>query len=226
MQHTEDKNTKHKETFSPAKKGDSSVRQAILASGLALFSQYGYTKTSIREIATRAKTTIPMIYYYFDNKQGLYTYLLQECTNHLLQSITPKQPIPPQATVTDRLKWGLESFLTFCQQNRSEIQLIFGVWFGGELPPGAPSVVNVYLEMVRRIAALLEEGVKRGEFRPVDCWESSQALVGIMTNFVARMLIGDESFDPASHAQQTTDLLIRGLGKQQFTKEQFTTQRR
>ena len=195
------------------------VKQAITRAGLELFAKHGYAQTSVRDIVSMAGTTLPMIYYYFESKQGLYTYILQQSALHLLQSMDPKQG-NMDASATQRLEAGVSSFLRFCQDNRAEVQLTFGAWFGGDLPPDGPSVISVYEKMVEQIVLLLQSGIDAGEFRPLDVWEAGQALIGIMTNFVARMLVGNETFDPVTQSKQTLELLVRGLdSKTRCTEE-------
>ncbi|NMB24980.1 MAG: TetR/AcrR family transcriptional regulator [Firmicutes bacterium] len=192
---------------------ESPVKQAISSAGLELFARQGYAQTSVREIVSMAGTTLPMIYYYFESKQGLYTYILQQSALHLLQSMDPKQGGIDTAygSATQRLEAGVSSFLRFCQENRAEVQLVFAAWFGGDLPPEGPSVITVYEKMVEQIVLLLQSGIDSGEFRTLDVWEAGQALIGIMTNFVARILVGNETFDPVSQSHQTVELLVRGL---------------
>ena len=72
-------------------------------------------------------------------------------------------------------------------------------------------MVDVYMKMVNQIVTLLQAGIDSGEFRSMDIWEASQAIVGIMTNFVARMLVGDETFDPVVYSKNTVELLVKGL---------------
>ena len=186
------------------------VKQAIAAAGLELFAHNGFAQTSVREIVGMADTTLPMIYYYFGSKQGLYTYILQESAHHLMQSMAPGLT-EQSLSAKERLEAGIASFLRFCQSNRAEVQLIFSAWFGGELPPDGPSLVDVYMKMVNQIVTLLQAGIDSGEFRSMDIWEASQAIVGIMTNFVARMLVGDETFDPVVYSKNTVELLVKGL---------------
>ena len=53
-----------------------SHKQIILKKAAVLFSQKGYERTSMREIAEQAGITKPAIYYHFKNKQALFEELL------------------------------------------------------------------------------------------------------------------------------------------------------
>jgi AcrR family transcriptional regulator len=55
----------------PAQGTGSDTRDRILESALDLFSEHGYDKTSLREIADQVKVTKAALYYYFPSKQEI-----------------------------------------------------------------------------------------------------------------------------------------------------------
>ncbi|NLK08975.1 MAG: TetR/AcrR family transcriptional regulator [Firmicutes bacterium] len=189
---------------------ESPVKEAISSAALELFAQNGFGQTSVRDIVNKAGTTLPMVYYYFDSKQGLYSYILRQAAARLLDSTDPDQT-RKSLTAIERLETGIASFIHFCQANEAEVQLIFQAWFAGDLPPDGPSIIGIYEKMVRQIAAILQSGIESGEFRELDIWEASQALIGIMTNYVARILVGNEAFRPVEQSQRIVELLAKGL---------------
>lgn len=213
------------------------VNARIIAAATQLFARQGYANTSVREIAEAANTTVPMLYYYFNSKEGLYLHILEEGVRSFLNAIPDYNAIPARKaqpggnagtaehrpedahdsastasiSAKDALTCALASIVSFCQVNRVTIELIFESWFTCGCPAGAPRVEHVYSVMVQRFAAILELGIKRGEFRQVDVWMAAQHIVGMVTNIIARHLIGDEGFDPQKTAQDIVDLLVRGL---------------
>ena len=56
----------------PAVADSSSTRQRLLHTGLRLFAQHGYAKTSTRAIAEHAQANVAAISYHFGDKAGLY----------------------------------------------------------------------------------------------------------------------------------------------------------
>jgi TetR/AcrR family transcriptional regulator, regulator of cefoperazone and chloramphenicol sensitivity len=52
--------------------GPEDARQRLLAAGLRLFAQQGFSKTSTRELAEAATVNVASISYYFGDKAGLY----------------------------------------------------------------------------------------------------------------------------------------------------------
>src|SRR3954467_12244936 len=53
------------------------TREEILAVATREFAEHGYSGARVDEIAERTRTTKRMLYYYFANKEGLYTAVLE-----------------------------------------------------------------------------------------------------------------------------------------------------
>src|SRR5215471_20203055 len=54
------------------------VRQNIIGAARALFAEKGYSGSTVDEIVVKARTTKPMLYYYFGNKEGLFAAVLED----------------------------------------------------------------------------------------------------------------------------------------------------
>jgi len=63
------------------------VRDRILKVAVKLFAENGYTGTSVNQIVNLAGTTKPMLYYYFQNKEGLYRELILAFYKHVRQHL-------------------------------------------------------------------------------------------------------------------------------------------
>ncbi|NLI96759.1 MAG: helix-turn-helix transcriptional regulator, partial [Synergistaceae bacterium] len=56
---------------------DDTVKERLLSAAGALFSQKGYDRTSVREIARAAGANAAAVSYYFGGKEGLYRAVLE-----------------------------------------------------------------------------------------------------------------------------------------------------
>ncbi len=65
------------------------ARNRLLDAALELFSEQGFAKTSIREIAQTAQTNVAAISYYFGDKAGLYRSVFSDPRTN--------PPVPPEA---------------------------------------------------------------------------------------------------------------------------------
>jgi TetR/AcrR family transcriptional regulator, regulator of cefoperazone and chloramphenicol sensitivity len=63
------------------------ARECLIRVALVLFAKQGFSKTSIRAIATAAKTNVAAVSYYFGDKAGLYRAVFLECCGPVEASI-------------------------------------------------------------------------------------------------------------------------------------------
>lgn len=62
-------------------------KDRIIDVAIDLFSKRGFKGTSIRDIASAAETSIPNIYHYFGNKEGLLLAILQRSSEDILRQL-------------------------------------------------------------------------------------------------------------------------------------------
>src|SRR5712692_5673354 len=81
-------------------------RQRILEAASRVFSDRGYDRASIDQIAAEAGITKPVIYHHFDSKQELYIALLELYRGELLACIGRRAGA--EGTPETRLRAGFE----------------------------------------------------------------------------------------------------------------------
>jgi AcrR family transcriptional regulator len=62
----------------PSRPDGKRVRRNIIDAARALFAERGYSGAKVEEIVIRARTTKPMIYYYFGSKERLFAAVLED----------------------------------------------------------------------------------------------------------------------------------------------------
>jgi AcrR family transcriptional regulator len=150
----------------------------LLASALELFVERGFAATRLEDIAARAGVSKATLYLYYENKE------------ELLKAVVRGGILPAIAHAEARLKDfpGDSSALLAA--------VIQGVWaeVGKTLLTGIPKLILAeagnfpelarfyHDEVIQRamslLSAILERGVRRGEFRRVDVAPTARALVG------------------------------------------------
>jgi AcrR family transcriptional regulator len=185
------------------------VRRRIEESALRLFAEKGYAATSLREIAQAARTTKPMIYYYFGSKEGLFATTLGERLQALADAIDRESR--PTDQPTDRLRAFADAYLRFFQSQEPHIALVLREVFG----LGADIMAEFGRTLDRRITARLRdvigEGVQAGIFRPADVEACAVAVMGILNMFILRRVFNDVPIDREAAVKQVIDCYIGGL---------------
>lgn len=152
------------------------IREELMRAALKLFTQRGYTATTVRELVLEAGATKPALYYYFGSKEGLFLELMRTHFGRLEAVVDLYRK--GEGSVRKRLTAMMDSGFSYVQQERDFIRLMHAVYFG---PPGQAPYFDFdayhqrYHDLITR---LLEEGVERGEFRPGNSGDMAWVLLG------------------------------------------------
>jgi AcrR family transcriptional regulator len=102
-----------------------------------LFGQRGYNDVSMEEIAAAAGVSKPMVYAYFESKEGLFLACVELATTQLIGTV--EQLTPPDLPQDVRLWRGLLAVFTFIEEHRESWMLLYphGPQSGGPFAAGA-----------------------------------------------------------------------------------------
>jgi AcrR family transcriptional regulator len=194
----------------PASDSDSlDVRDRIEASALKLFSEKGYAGTSLREIAEAARTTKPMIYYYFGSKEGLFASTL----GSRLQEFGDAVDAATQADddPCDKIRQFADSYLRYFQSQEPHIAFVLREVFGLGADIMAEFGRSLDQRIVARLKRVLSEGVAREVFRPCDVESCTVAIMGILNMFILRRVFNDVPIDREAAVDQVMSFYVEGL---------------
>jgi AcrR family transcriptional regulator len=189
--------------------------QELLDAALDLFVERGFTATRLDDVAARAGVSKGTLYLYFANKEELFKAVVRESMI----------PVIGEA----------EGMIDQYQGNSAVLfqQILLGWWerIGSTKVSGItklimaesgnfPEVANFYYEEVisrvnRLMIRLLEQGIARGEFRPIDV---SQAMHVVVAPMVMLMMWNhsfgacrSDQISPEAYLQSYIDIFLRGL---------------
>ena len=187
----------------------------ILDAALKVFVDRGYHATRLEDVGAAAGVTKGTIYLYFRNKESLFTQVVQSTIEPFLTEA--EETLAGHAGSAAELLDGL-SKQYWEKLGRDKMALISRLM----QVEGAnfPELSNFYVEKVlyrgrRLVTQILQYGVARGEFHPVDPLCFSEALFAII-ELASTQAYGFRSHDPA-RADSTAlvhvgvELLVRGV---------------
>lgn len=185
------------------------VRARIVIAAVDLFGQKGYAGTSLREIAELARTTKPMIYYYFRSKEGLYLSTLGDLLQPLASALD--RAVTPEGTAVERLRAFCDGYLAYFQAREPHIAFIVREVFGlgGEVTGEFGRTIDGRLRA--RVRRIITDGIERGQFRATDVEMSTTAITGILNMFIIRRVFGNHSLDREAAVEQVVDYYVEGL---------------
>jgi AcrR family transcriptional regulator len=136
-------------------------RERILTEMIELFRERNFRDVTLDALAERLKVTKPFIYQYFDSKQHLLATVYERGAQQLLASI--EGYLDNKAPAAKRLHDFVRSFALQNIENRA-ISVVFSQE-EGELPPKALEAIRaIHRQFDTKLASLIEDGIKSGEF--------------------------------------------------------------
>jgi AcrR family transcriptional regulator len=107
---------------------DNPIAHRIFEAAVRLFARKGYAAASTREIVEEAGVTKPMLYYYFESKEGLCRAMLDHYLNPFHERL--RQIMESSGPARERLVEVVWAYLDFCRQNMDFARLFYALYFG------------------------------------------------------------------------------------------------
>ena len=186
-------------------------RQQILDAALMLFTQKGYSATTVREIVRAAGVTAPSLYYYFGNKEGLFLELMQaHCA--MIDSALEKQ-IDASASASDRLKWLVDIIFLHVIEDKNFFRLMFSIYYGP--PQGAPycDFIVYHVKFHAAIKTIIEQGIAANEFLPGNAGHMTWIIRGVVQLAMEEQVKEDRDKIDRQGLQHILDLIIARFKK-------------
>jgi TetR/AcrR family transcriptional regulator len=167
--------------FNPAAsevKPEGQLQEKLMEAALKLFTQRGYSATTVRELVEAAGVTKPVLYYYFGSKEGIFLELMRTHFGRLEAVVEVYRK--GEGSIRKRITAMLDEGFAYARQDLDFIRLMHAVYYG---PPGdAPHFdFDAYHRRYHDlIARLMEEGIERGEFRIGNPSDMAWIILGTM----------------------------------------------
>jgi AcrR family transcriptional regulator len=170
-------------------------REEILRKALEVFVVEGYDDATYQKIADRCGVQRTTLYLYFKNKQDIFKNVVKQLTETIETDFTPfmeDRSISP----SERLKAVMDSIMDAFARHRKllAVTLEYLIRIGRAEGDPADRVRRRTIRLKRHILHLVLEGVKSGEFRPVDAHAASDTLYAILESSIMRLtVLNDEA---------------------------------
>jgi TetR/AcrR family transcriptional regulator len=187
---------------------EQNARMMLLQAGITLFADKGYAGASVREIVSMAGVTKPVLYYYFESKEGLLRAILDWAAGEQEKILAEALQTP--GTAFEKLVHLYHRIYQGLMENRQLFRLINNLFFGP--PQGAPSydIERFHRRMVRAIKDICTKGMRHGEVRETNPEEAALLVLGV-TDFCFHLdYLHPESMDP-ERADRLLRLAFQGL---------------
>lgn len=191
--------------------GEAPVRDRLLSAALALFNERGYAATSVREIVEAAGVTKPVLYYHFQNKEGIYLHLMRTAFDEALPAV--ERVGSAAGSAADRLRRLANELYQMFLANESKVRLMHAIYYGP--PQGAPHIDfnEFHIGIEKGLARIADDGVRAGEFADRDRELMALAVMGCLEMAMQMKLSTPERPCGLTGLNQMLDVVLAGLAQ-------------
>ena len=189
-------------------------REEILLAAERKFSQNGFFKTSMAEIAEDAQFAMGTVYRFFKSKEDIYISLVEAKVEELLRLL--EEATQSRLPAQEKLRAVIQVKLAFADQNRAFFRIYVSEWSGFEWTVKSAFGERVwkrYLAQIDLVANLIKEGIKTGEFRKVNPKDTSLAFHGMLNSTIYLWILQSGPKESlVDKGKWLGSLLLDGLG--------------
>jgi len=160
-------------------------REEILSAAEGLFSQNGFFKTSMAEIAEATQFAMGTLYKFFKSKEDIYISLVESKVEEMLLQL--EQAVRKADSADEKIREVIRVKLAFADQHRDFFRIYVSEWSGFEWTVKSAfgeGVWKRYLAQIDLVANLIKDGIKTGEFKKVNPKDTSLALHGMLNSTI------------------------------------------
>ena len=193
-------------------------KEQIKTAALRCFSQYGFNKTTMDDIASSIGMKKASLYYYYKNKEAVFCEMMESEIHNFIEKAETK---------TSRIKSATNKLFLLVKMETEYFQEKVGTFdLSVNTIIEAQPILNEVTEKVRKKdvdlwAKVIQEGIEKGEFRKCNANKIADAIRTVLDSIKFRELqitkvlsATDINYDKIKNTgKEMIDLIINGLKK-------------
>jgi TetR/AcrR family transcriptional regulator len=197
---------------------DIAVRERLLSCATQLLTRKGYTATTVREIVDAAGVTKPVLYYYFQNKEGIYLELIRGTFTKFEALLDVS--LNEQGSTTEKLLRLCDQMFSLFMENMEVARLMYSIYYGP--PQGAPffDFDSYHLKFHDAIKRLVKRGIRQAEFQKGNAEDMMWTIIGAVTVVMEGQLCHPEMGIDRRRLLRILKFIFRGISTQSANREE------
>lgn len=199
----------YRSTENTRRKKDSK-RTAMMQAAVRVFAQKGYHAATVRDIVAEAGVAIGTFYFYFPDKETLFSHLYEETAGFLLQTLD--QALNSRSTFAAKLEATVQTYLNIAFYEPAVVQLLLVGWVSS-----VPSLIekrSEYREKLIRIwQRTLAAALEHNEIVPQNIRRTAEGLAGGLDEIILNLLmLSEHERDEQAAARELLQFAMRATG--------------
>lgn len=184
------------------------IKKLIIEAASQLYEKKGLHQTSVEEIATTAGISIPVTYHYVLRKSDIMLLIMEEFTKKFRGEALPE--IQSLGDPRDKLRRAMEIFFKLVDENMVKVILVYRESRTLD-KPGRKTIMAAEMEHVKVFQDILEEGIAKGVFKPVETDLVGHNIVVCGHTWALKHWHYKRRVDLAGYSRHQIDFVLRAL---------------
>lgn len=154
-------------------------KESILHAATQIFARYGYTKTTLDDIASVLSIKKNSLYYYFPSKEAIFNAVVEKEANSFWNEIKP---------IINKKNSAEEKLRSFVVEGRNYVRgkinlhdLASEVFLDVKRAL-SDTKLGFYNRELKELSLIIDEGIKNGEFKKVNSKEIAGCLINLFSS--------------------------------------------
>ena len=188
-----------------------SRKEQVIRKAAELFREKGYAASSMRDLAQKLGIEAASLYSHIKSKEEILHSLCFDMASQFRKSLEEVEKL--NVTASEKLRLGIVGHIQVMAQDLTA-SAVFMNEHRHLSQPSLRDFLSLRINYINRFKAIIEEGIKSGEFK-----ENIDTKLSVMTlfsslNWMPQWYKPEGKIDSLSIGQQLADMLINGLKKQ------------
>jgi len=194
-------------------------RAQIIEAALACFARKGYHRTTMDDIVAESGLSKGSLYWYFKSKKEIFLAAVMPLFQRMGASM--QEVLKMALSPAEKLQAIAQMFVTGMDEARPFIGVIIDFWSQTRQEEDINELLrDVYEPYSAALSGIIEEGIQRGEFRPVNAGHIASLLMAVYDGLMWQLLAFPEQVDLEGLTETLLDVLLEGLKPRTMEQKQ------
>ena len=185
-------------------------KNQILDAAMAVFARSGFHEARMDDIVQESGLSKGTLYWYFKSKEEIITAISQRLFATDIEQV--ESLLKAEGTVSERLQQLMRDRVQGLQEMSGMVAILFEFYAAALHQDSVRQFIQVYFQnFYELLVALIQQGIERGEFRPVDAIAAATALDAVFEGLIVRWLIDPDTVQWASLGEAAIRFMLDGL---------------
>lgn len=181
----------------------------IFQAAIDVFSEKGFDKATMDDIAARANVAKGTIYYHFKSKEELFLFLVEEGVELLREGVDSK--LTPEMAPAEKLELIVREQISFFGRYSDFcVILLREAWGGEERQREFRKMIRSYMHLIEDV---IKEGIATGDFHEINAENAASGVFGMCSIASLHILLGTREYNEEQLFQDMRSLALRGIVK-------------